>query len=239
MEGNQEALTLQKAQNAMAFIEQMELLVTGLEGLSGACRQEDKPELQALTGRAKSLFEMINEGEAEFKLISDGNKTLSKVAPSRIERMGLGREIIRLRTENKLKIEEIANRFDLSVYAVSQFLKAYEKAKPLEQARMRRTSIFDTQAQYETLGAQIHILLGKVQGIDNQVSVQVLGELRKTIESAEKFMARLSDQQKVDKIRQIVMEVLMDELPEKRIDIMKRFQELDMGRHLASASLPA
>lgn len=182
---------------------------------------------------------MINEGEAEFKLISDGNKTLSKVAPSRIERMGLGREIIRLRTENKLKIEEIANRFDLSVYAVSQFLKAYEKAKPLEQARMRRTSIFDTQAQYETLGAQIHILLGKVQGIDNQVSVQVLGELRKTIESAEKFMARLSDQQKVDKIRQIVMEVLMDELPEKRIDIMKRFQELDMGRHLASASLPA
>ncbi len=87
---------------------------------------------------------------------------------------------------------------------------------------MRRTSIFDTTEQWERLGARMEALYARVETSDYQVSAQVLAEFRKTIESAEKFMNRLSDQQKLDQIRQIVQEILIQELPEKRVEIIMK-----------------
>jgi transcriptional regulator with XRE-family HTH domain len=233
----QELAAFEKAQNAMAFIEQLELVMKSLEFLAERSPQE-RGELEAIIGRVKSLYEMVNEGEAEFDIVAS-KKTLNDLAPSKIERMGLGREILRLRNEAKLSIKDIAERFSISSGTVSQFLKAYEQAKPSEQAIMRRTSIFDTTEQWERLGARMESLYARVEMSDNQVSVQVLAEFRKTIESAEKFMGKLSDQQKLDQIRQVVQEVLIEELPGKRVQIINKLSQAGLRGQLASSSVLA
>jgi hypothetical protein len=192
-----------------------------LEEIQISLPKDKRGELESVTGRIKGLYEIINEGEAEFDIVS-AKKEISTIAPSKIERMGLGREIIRLRSEVNMSIKDIAEKFSLSTSVISKFIKAYDQAKPSEQAAMRRTSIFDTTEQWERLGARMEALYARVETSDYQVSAQVLAEFRKTIESAEKFMNRLSDQQKLDQIRQIVQEILIQELPEKRVEIIMK-----------------
>ena len=103
---------------------------------------------------------------------------------------------------------------------------------------MRRTSIFDTSEQYERLGVKLDILYAKVIGSDQQVSVQVLGEMRKTIESAERFMGKYSEREKMERVLLIIQEILQSELPEKRVAIMQRFAALGL-KGTPGTSLPA
>jgi transcriptional regulator with XRE-family HTH domain len=181
---------------------------------------------------------MVDNNDAEFDIVS-AQKTLSEIAPSKIERMGLGKEIVRLRSESRLTIKEIAERYSLSTKTVSQFLKVYEKAKPSEQAIMRSTSIFDTFDSFERLNGRLEALFARVEMSDFQVSVQVLAEFRKTIESAEKFMSKMSDQEKLDRIRQVVQEVLIQELPEKRVEIINKLAEAGIRGQLSSPKVLA
>lgn len=199
---------------------------------------ENRGELEAVIGRVKTLYEMVDNNDAEFDIVS-AQKTLSEIAPSKIERMGLGKEIVRLRSESRLTIKEIAERYSLSTKTVSQFLKVYEKAKPSEQAIMRSTSIFDTFDSFERLNGRLEALFARVEMSDFQVSVQVLAEFRKTIESAEKFMSKMSDQEKLDRIRQVVQEVLIQELPEKRVEIINKLAEAGIRGQLSSPKVLA
>lgn len=199
---------------------------------------ENRGELEAIIGRVKTLYEMVDNSDAEFDVVA-AQKTLSEIAPSKVERMGLGREIVRLRAESRFTIKEIAEKYSLSTKTVSQFLKVYEKAKPSEQALMRNTSIFDTFDSFERLNGRLEALFARVEMSDFQVSVQVLAEFRKTIESAEKFMSRMSDQEKLDRIRQVVQEVLIQELPEKRVEIINKLAEAGIRGQLAGPKVLA
>jgi hypothetical protein len=181
---------------------------------------------------------MVNDSEVEFDIVAE-RRNLSTQSLSKIERLGIGKEIVRLRLENRVSIKEIAEKFSLSAATVSQFLKVYDQAKPDEQVRMRRTSIFDTTEQYERLNVKLDLLYAKVISSDQQVSVQVLGEMRKTIESAERFMAKYSEREKMERVLLIIQEVLQSELPEKRVAIMQRFAALGLKGATPGTSLPA
>lgn len=197
---------------------------------------DSQAELEASIARSKAIYAMVNEGE-EFEIVAE-RAVLANQAGSKIERLGIGKEILRLKAENRLSNADIAERFNVSASLVGQFLRAYEKAKPAEQARMRRTSIFDTYEQWERLGVKLDALFARVETQDYQISVQVLGEMRKTIESADKFMQRISEQQKVERIRLAVEEILLDELPEKRTAIMQRFAAMGLKGSGAAPALP-
>ena len=234
---DQEKVALERAQSAMAFIEQIEFIIYSLEALKANSPVNLHAEIDAIVSRSRAIYVMVNDSEVEFDIVAE-RRNLSTQSLSKIERLGIGKEIVRLRLENRVSLKEIAEKFSLSTATVSQFLKVYDQAKPDEQVRMRRTSIFDTSEQYERLGVKLDILYAKVIGSDQQVSVQVLGEMRKTIESAERFMGKYSEREKMERVLLIIQEILQSELPEKRVAIMQRFAALGL-KGTPGTSLPA
>jgi hypothetical protein len=62
--------------------------------------------------------------------------------------------------------------------------------------------------------------------------------MRKTIESAEKFMGKYSEREKMERVLLIIQEVLQSELPERRVEIMKRFGALGLKGSTPGTSLP-
>lgn len=220
----------------MAFIEQLEFITHSLEAIKNDAPLTLHAELEAVITRSRAVYAMVNDSEVEFNIVAE-RRNLATQSLSKIERLGLGKEIVRLRLENRLNIKEIAEKFSLSTATISQFLKVYDQAKPDEQAKMRRTSIFDTGEQYERLGVKLDLLFAQVQSSDQQVSVQVLGEMRKTIESAERFMTKYSEREKMERVLLIIQEILQTELPERRVEVMKRFAALGLKGATPASSL--
>jgi Trp operon repressor len=61
--------------------------------------------------------------------------------------------------------------------------------------------------------------------------------MRKTIESAERFMTKYSEREKMERVLLIIQEILQTELPERRVEVMKRFAALGLKGATPASSL--
>ena len=239
MEPNEHQRALTKAHKALAFMEQFQQVKRDLDELKTVLPRTYRSECEAISTKLGALLTVLDVGEEEiFKTITGAST--EGVVRSKVERLRIGGEIIRLRTEVRMSYADIAERFAIATSTVSAFCKAYEQASPSEQARIRRTSIFDAGNQYEELGAMIYRQLARLETSgDAENHVKYISELRQTLKQAEQWMERISVNSKLEQIRGIVMEVLLDECPEKRTLIMQRFAAMGVRGQVATRELPA
>lgn len=223
---------LEKTNKAMALIEQLQLISEQLKDLEKTAPVPVKAEVTAISARAEALFNAVNETDSEEALqqIGEGLK-LSNIAKSKIDKLGISSEIIRLRSEAKMSYSDIAKRFSLNESTVSNYCKLYDKSRPIEQAKAKTRSIMDYANTWEDLGAMIYRMLAKLEN-DPEHHVKYISELRQLSVVIEKFMSKQTAQQKIEQIIQINKEILLDVLPEKKQLIMERFQQVGLGKAL-------
>lgn len=238
MDQNEHQRALTKAHKALSFIEQFQQIERDIKELVVVVPRTYRADLKLIEAKVNGLLQVLDVGEEQIFQTITSAKT-EGVTRSKIERLRIGGEIIRLRNEVKLSYKAIADRFEIHEHTVSAFCKAYDQATPTEQARIKRTSIFDSHNQYEELGAMIYRCLARLeQDGELETHVKYIGELRQTLKQAEQWMDRVSVSSKLEQIRAIVMEVLLDELPEKRTLIMQRFAEMGVTGQVATRQLP-
>jgi len=220
---NKEAI--EKADKSLAVIEQFEAVIEDLDSFINSLPQMYLEEGKPVLERLKSLYELINIDVTNIDTL-DLN---SKKARSKIERRRLSHEVIRLIEEEGLYYKEVGERLGISGSTVSKFYKQYENAKLSERAAVRRSSIFDTYDQMESLSAKIYKALATYEGMDGNVHVKYIEQMRKLITEAHQWMDRVSEKQKLEEIGMIVREVLSNCTKDQEELIAKRFEEIGLG----------
>lgn len=228
-----ENLRLDRANRALALIEQLEMIAQSLAVLVDLVPSDLKTEVRAILARAEGLYAALNETE-EGAAVVELSTSLADSAKTKIERLCLGSEIIQMR-RNGSTYQEIGRALDITPTSVSRFCRAYDLATPAKKAELRKKSIFDTAQNMEDLAAALYRQLAKLEATDPEHHVKYVSEMRQLIISAQKFMEQLSTKQKIDNISQLVMEILLQELPERRGEILKRFSDIGFRGMLQSA----
>jgi hypothetical protein len=231
-----DAGALQKANNALSIIEQLDVICSQLHDLEGIVSLSNKADVAAISARADALLKVLNESEDDVLCITEETAKITQIGHSKIEKLGIGAEIIRLRGEAKMSYKDIATRFQLSASTVKNFCELYDKSKPLEQAKVRSTTPLDYERTWEDLGAMIYRMLARLEN-DPENHVKYISELRQLSVVVEKFQNKQTAQQKIEQIIHINKEILLDVLPEKAHLIMQRFNEVGLGRALAPTGL--
>ena len=208
-EPQQETLNIERAVNAVSYMEQLEHIITSIQEISELVSSEYKIELKAIATRASALYQALDTTEEGASLIENGKK-LSGVSLSKIERLKLGFEIKRMRDNGKT-YKEIGDYLDISPQKVSQFCKAYDAAPPSKKAELKKSSIFDIASNMEELGAMIYRQLARLENTDPEHHVKYTSELRQLLVAAQKVMESHSAQRKIDSIGMLVSEILIDE----------------------------
>ena len=225
---------IEGTERVIALIEQVETLCLDLKNLEEAAPIAFKPEVLAIKERAKAILKAMDadSDDAEvYKAIKE-RSSLTSVVKSKIERLGLQEQVIRLRYSGK-SYREIGEQLGVGADLVRKFCQVYDSLTPKEQIKTRSRSIMDFVGHWEEMGALIYRMLAKLEG-DPENHVKYISELRQLLKGVEQFQSRYSAQQEVQQIKEIIQEILVQELPEKRLLIMQRFREAGVNKLLPS-----
>lgn len=147
-------------------------------------------ELKLVDTKLKALLTLFDDEQSLPVLAA---QLTAKSTSSKIERLGLSKEVIRLATTGRMPITEIQAHFklqgiDLDVHTIAKFIKAYEASSYAEKIRAKSKSIFDTSDQLENLLCIINTQLSKLNfAIDPKQQDNhraYVGELRQLIKLA-------------------------------------------------------
>jgi hypothetical protein len=223
------------AQRALAIIEQFEKVVKDLDKLYEHVGLEYRAEVSIVKSRAESLFNMLNnseDGEEILKSLNAEADTNSSSVRGVIANLGIGSEIIRLRNIERRSYREIAERYSLSERSISKFCRLYDQMTPLEKVKERNRSIMDFVGHWEEMGTLIYRMLAKLEN-DPENHVRYIAELRQLLKNVEGFQARYTAQQELQQVKDIVREILLQELPEKQALILARFKDTGVNKLLS------
>lgn len=209
----------QNVYNSMAVLEQFELLVSDLESYCMALpASSHKDELLLHVQTLKTLVELI---DIDGSTVSSTEKLSGNLPKSKIERYGMGGELIRLRREGKT-LQELSVQTGFNTRTISRFFKLYDEALPKRKLEMQRASIFDSAQQMEDLSALIHRSMARLEGANDEVNVKYVGELRQLIELAMNYAEKMANYEKFERLKQVTVEILLAELPQRRVEILQK-----------------
>lgn len=195
---------VQDANAALGLIEQLDELVTDLKAFKDVLPTEHKQELEVYLEKLSILSKLLDDtDEIAFK-----DKLIGKKL-TKIERLNLGGEIVRMREISKLTVDEIASQLSLGKSTILRFLKYYDKSKPSEKQQIRRSSIFDTAEQLEKLYAIIGRLLATTELTDSENHVRGISELRQTIKLAKEVLDEDRNRNREAEFKARMVEVLL------------------------------
>lgn len=210
------------APKALNLWEYMQSLLEGLEDYVETLPASHKEEGQHHLKGFQQLADLLDTDTTFTPLHG------SIVFPtSKIERLGIGGEIVRLRT--RMTLQELADKFNLTSQTVSRFLKRYDKMKASEKSQVRRHSVFDIFDRLEELSSMIYRQLAALEN-QPETHVKYIAELRQTLDLAARLAKELYTIRKYEQFKSAVVEVLLSELPERRRELQQRFALL---AHLA------
>lgn len=228
------ASVVEGTERVLSLIEQLETLCQDLASLEEAVPIKFKMELSLIQERAKTILKIVDEdsdNDAVFAAIKE-KVSLTSTTKSKIERLGLQEQVIRLRQAGKT-YKDIGEQLGVSSDIIRRFCVIYDKLTPKEQIKTRSRSIMDFVGHWEEMGSLIYRMLAKLEG-DPENHVKYVSELRQLLKSIEQFQSRYSAQQEIQQIKDIIQEILSQELPEKRLIIMQRFRQAGVNKMLPS-----
>lgn len=225
-QGDNQAIV--KANSSLGFYEQLDLVVSNLQSFSRTLNTSYSNELNVHIERLVGLVHLMDEEGYEPQVT-----TSDLTKGSKVERLGLSGEVVRLKEIHKLSNQEIADKLNIGSDTVSRFLRFYEKARPSDKAKYQRSSIFDSTQQYEEIASMVYRQIARLEN-DPEQHVKYIGELRQVIKAAQEWMKQANQMQKIEEIKQIITDILLDIAPEQRERVIKRFSEIGLRRILSS-----
>jgi len=144
---------------------------------------------------------------------------------SKIYQLGIASEIIKLREAGN-GIRSIANSFNVSETAVRRFLKHYDSLSAVAKAKIKSSSVMNTTDRLEDLMTMILRQLHRLEGVNDDVHVKYIGELRQTLGLAAQVSEKIATYKSYQNFREAVQTILITELPERRLEIIKKLKSL-------------
>lgn len=163
--------------------------------------------------------------------LSDNANLAGYVFKSKIYELGIASEIIRLR-ETGNTINAIAGQYNLSAATINRFLKHYDSMSQLTKAKIKASSVMNTTERLEDLMAMILRQLHRLEGVDDEVHVKYIGELRQTLGLAAQVSEKIATYKAYQQFRHSVQEILCSELPDRRLEIINKLKTLQESNTL-------
>jgi len=223
-----DSVVIERAHRALAYLEQIEALITSLERLKNRCEEESRLQVEEILARVKALYKALDTVEGE-EFIGKGEKLVTYT--SKVESLNLGPEILELRRKG-ITIEKIGERLGIAANTVGRFLRLYDEATPSKKIEMTKRSIFNVAENYEELGAMLYRCLAKLENVDPEQHVKYIGELRLLLTQVQKFIDQNTMRSKLEELRMVVIEILSAELPQKRLEIIEKCRKAGVEKAL-------
>lgn len=221
-------VSLDRVHETVAVIEQFLQISTDLKNLITTLTGDSKVLAESISTRLEALVTILDSDSTTLKMHT-ANKLGKISAESKIQRLGIAGEVIRLRTRGE-SVQTIASKFGVSKDSIRRFLRHYDSLVPSERVKIQKKSVFDTTERLEELMVMIIRQINRLEGTNDDVAVKYVGELRQTLQLALSVSEKISHYNAYKKFEAIVYEILLDELPTKRTSILRRIQAFNQDQ---------
>lgn len=198
--------------------EQLESVLSDLDSFVAQLPEEQRAEGQEHLRALRALIDVLDTDLAQSPVA-----TGVSLPKDKIERLGLGPEIIRLRP--RMTITQLAEHFNLSEETIRRFLRRYDQMKASEKSRLRSSSVFDVFDRLEELAAMIYRQLAILEA-QPETHVKYIAELRQVLDLAARLTKDLYTIRKYEEFKKAVVDILMQELPHRRAEVQQRLAML-------------
>lgn len=224
---------------SLAIIERLEDTIESIGNYVELNIPEDtkREYLETRINELKQLAKIISNSFNPIE-ISDNVNLSGLTFKSKIYELGIAAEIIRLR-ESGATITQIAKSFSLTDYMVSRFLKHYDSLSKVAKAKVKTESVMNTTERLEDLMTMILRQLHRLEGVDDEVHVKYIGELRQTLGLAAQISEKITTYQSYQSFMLKVKELLISELPERRLEIIGKLKALQEDPILKALPTPS
>jgi ribosomal protein S15P/S13E len=242
-------ITLREAEQAASIYERLEQIEDHLNSL--AEEQKDlglRQELNIISTKIKALLPLFDQTALLPLLANQLNVTGFQ---SKIERLGLSKEIIRLSTESKMTPANISTHLEtkgikIGAITIRNFLRLYENSTYAEKIKAKTNSVFNTADQLESLLTLINTQLGKLSfSIDPKQQENhraYVGELRQVVKLAADLQLNVHKQIEQTKfqadIRYILLNVCTAEQRSIVIEQLKAYSSAEFEPTSSYSKLP-
>lgn len=227
----------ERALKALSFLEQLETWIRDYKPFKESLPPEYRFEADVFEAKIKGLYEMLANGDEGAEDVIGQAKKLSDLAPSKIQRMGIAKQLIKLRQEQKFSIKDLAARFNISTNTISAFFKSYDNAKPEEKRNIAKNSIYNIQENMENLHAHVLRAIARHE-LDGDINAKNLAEYRQLIQLASKQMQEFNNARKFERLAVTIEEILLRHCTKESQDlIIAEFQQLGLGGFIESTTV--
>lgn len=220
-------------QLSLGLLESLESLIESLNDRvkSSVVGEENLNVILDLTGRIENTLSIITENINPVEL-ADKARISGRRYVSIIHTLGISGEVIRCRERGET-IANIASKFSIHISTVSRYLKYYDKLSKAKQSKIKANSVMNTTERLEDIMSMCLRQLHRLEGFNDEVHVKYIGELRQTIGLAAQVSEKIATYKAYEQFKQTVEEILLSELPERRMEIVRKLKSLKDNNTLA------
>jgi hypothetical protein len=233
---------LQKASSALGVLEQLQSVYADLLSLIDlTVPQAVRGEHKLILDRLKAVIEVLGSDPNQLSALLAG-QSLSKGPRSTIDRLKLGGIIIKMREHDGKTLQQISDTLKeqgygtVGIAAISTFFKLYDQGTTEFRNRQQRVSVFDTAVQLEHINTLIWQALSKFADSPDQYH-KYLDQAQRLVKQASDYLDRSSALDKYEQLRTFLIEILADELPEKRERIISRINSLGQNPFMLNQAI--
>lgn len=220
-------------QLSLGLLESLESLIECLNDRvkSSVVGEENLNVILDLTSRIESTLTIITENINPVEL-ADKARISGRRYVSIIHTLGISGEVIRCRERGET-VADIASKFSIHPSTVSRYLKYYDKLSKAKQSKIKANSVMNTTERLEDIMNMCLRQLHRLEGLNDDVHVKYIGELRQTIGLAAQVSEKIATYKAYEQFKQTVEEILLSELPERRMEIVRKLKSLKDNNTLA------
>lgn len=223
LEDNLEAQ--EKALTIASMVESIEALVDNYGGFIATLPRKHQEEANTYLGVIRAIYETLSDSSSEVSSIVKKNNA-SLFESSKVKRLGLGKQIVTLKTVHGASERDIAARVGLSLTAVRAFLKTYEGATPTVRNTMVANDVYDIAQNTQRLHTQLLRQMARFEE-DGELSAKFMSEYRQIIQMADKQLKEFTTAEKFEKLCLILQDILTKYCtPEARGIILNEMKSL-------------
>lgn len=144
---------------------------------------------------------------------------------SKIYQLGLAGLIIE-GLEKGIGVDKVAHMYDIDRNTVRRFVRHYKSLTKANQAKVKASSVMNTTERLEELMTMCMRQLSRLEGTNDDVHVKYIAELRQTYQLAVQVAEKIATYNNYQRFRDEVTQILIDEIPERKHEIVRRLQGL-------------
>jgi hypothetical protein len=155
-----------------------------------------------------------------------------------VYKLGIQGELLKMR-QRGYTIAKMAEQLGVAANVISRFFRYYDHLSNLEKLKVRQSSVMNTPERLEELFNMILRRLHMLEGINDELHVQYVKELRQTLALASQVADKMVNYKEYQRFTEAVWELLKLELPDKRRLITEKIALLQQSRSDVAKSLMA